>query len=324
LFELAARQAGLVSSAQFAEFGLTRAVMRRVIRTGTLTPVVRGVLELGHALPPPTARTEELDRQRRRAALLGLLAYGPSAVSTGLCALVLLKVQGTPADLKPEVTLRRGDPRRPIPGIRVRRVPVRQWMSVDGFAVSVPEEALAQAVPGVDRLTAVSMMDSALHLRRVSVQGLARAHDLARGHRLVARTHGWWAQADGRAESPAETIARLTCADSGYPPDRLQLVLVDESGRFLAAVDLAWQLPDGRWLLVEVDGIDFHGSKAAVVADFHRQNRVVSPGTLLRRYTGADAASGRLAAEVGLILRCSGWQPGRASTSVPIRIGLAV
>lgn len=323
LFELASRQAGLVSVRQCAELGVTPARLRRSVRIGETTSVRRGVLDLAGALGPAGSRSAEIARLQRRAAFLGLLAHGPCAVSTGLCALVLLGVHGAPVNLTPEVTLQRGDSRRPTPGIRVRRVPVRQWMSIEGFAVVVPEVALAQAVPEVDRSTAVALLDSALHLRKVSGRGLAGAHELARAHRGVAKTHSWWALADGRSESPAESVARLSCADAGYPPDELQLVVLDDRGRFLARVELAWRLPDGRWLLVEVDGIDFHSSRADVVADFHRQNHVVTAGTLFRRYTGGDAASGRIAVEVSRILAGSGWRRGQSTSSGPIRLAAA-
>jgi hypothetical protein len=223
--------------------------------------------------------------------------------------LVLAGVQGAPVDMVAEVTVRGGQPRQSIPGIRLRRVPVRQFVVIDDFPLIPPEHALAQAVADVDRMTAVALMDSALNRRLISPRGLARAHELIRGHRGAARTHGWWSEADGRAASPAKTAARLTCTDASHPPDELQLVVLDGRGQFLARVEFGWRLPDGRWLLVEVDGLDFHTSPSAIIADFHRQNTVITAGTLLRRYSGSDARSGRLAAEVGRILNAAGWRP---------------
>ena len=245
-------------------------------------------------------------------------------MATGLCALVLAGVEGAPVDLVPEVTLRHGDPRRQIPGIRIRRVAVRQWILIDGFALLSPEHALAQAVPEVDRMTAVCLMDSALNHNLMTVRDLQRAHDFARGHPGVARTHPWWDQADRRADSPAETVARLRCSDAGYPPDALQLTIRDRSGRTLARVELAWLLPDGRWLLAEIDGIDVHGTPRGVIADLHRQNPLITSATVLRRYTGADAMTGRLAAEVGSILQASRWRPGMANFVGPLVLSGAV
>jgi hypothetical protein len=323
LIALATRQAGLLSARQCAAAGLSREQYRGLQRRGEAIPVARGVVLAPGMASPPATRSDALDQARRRAALTGLLAYGPRAIATGLCALVLAGVLGAPITIRPEVAFRRGDPRRPIPGIRVRQVPIPEWIVMNSFPLATPDLALAQAVPEMDRMTAVSLMDSALHRGLITATGLARAHDLALGHRGVAHTHAWWAEADHRSESPAETVARLSCSDSGFPPDVLQLVILDSAGRFVARVDLAWVLPDGRWLLVEVDGVDVHGSPAALVADLHRQNRLLGQQTILRRYTGRDAATGRTAAEVGHILSIGGWRPGRPAPPGQIRLSEA-
>lgn len=130
--------------------------------------------------------------------------------------------------------------------------------------------------------------------------------------------HKWWDEADARAESPAETFARLNCVDAGVRPDALQLHVHDASGCFLGRVELGWLLPDGRWLLVEVDGVDIHGSPSAIVRDLHRQNDLITASTLLRRYTGTDAMNGRLTSEVATILRSTLWIPGRAVPPGPL------
>ena len=320
LQRLALSQAGLVSAAQCSDTDLAPSPLRRLVRAGTLLPVVRGVYLVTDSVVVPPSRGAAHDLRRRRAAITGLLAHGEQAVATGLAALVLLGVQGAPSDMSADVALRDGHSRRPIPGVRLRQVRVRKWLSVGDFACVPAEVALAQAVPEVDRLTAVCLMDSAMNRGLISPADLEHAHDLARGHRGVARTHEWWRHADHRAESPAETFAWLTCADAGYPPDVLQLRVTDARGRFLARTELAWRLPDGRWLLVEVDGVDYHGSAEHRIADLHRQNPLITAATLLRRYSGADAMSGRLAADVVPILRAAGWRSGAVIPGGPLRL----
>jgi hypothetical protein len=312
------RQSGLVSARQTANLGLTPARIRRATEAGLLRRAAPGVYDVPGTVAPATARTDLLDHRRRRAALLGLLAYGPRAISTGACALFLAGIAGVPADLTPEVALRGAGRRRSIPGIRLRRTTVLEWIVVNGFAVASPIEALAQAVPEMHRKVAVAVMDSALNKGLVSAEGLVLAHDLARYHDGVARTHRWWSEADGRAESPAETFARLNCGDAGIPADAIQLVVRDERGSFLGRVEFGWRLPDGRWLLVEVDGVDIHGTSTAMVADLHRQNGLITGSTLLRRYTGTDAMNGRLTTEVGQILRAARWKPGRTVLEGPL------
>lgn len=116
LLERARIQAGLVSWRQGIDAGLSAPQLRCLIRAGELTAVVRGVFEVAAMVPMLATTTTILGHRRRRAAVLGLLAYGPRAIATGLAALVLAGVQGAPPDLRPEVTIRGGDPERRSPG----------------------------------------------------------------------------------------------------------------------------------------------------------------------------------------------------------------
>jgi hypothetical protein len=50
---------------------------------------------------------------------------------------------------------------------------------INGRLVAPVETALAQAVPALDRRHAVAVLDSTLHQRLVTREGLRRAHDLA-------------------------------------------------------------------------------------------------------------------------------------------------
>ncbi|WP_345044367.1 hypothetical protein [Georgenia daeguensis] len=106
-------------------------------------------------------------------------------------------------------------------------VVVRQFDSsmrtvlVGGFRVAAPEWALAQAVPELPHRNAVAVMDSMLRRGLIDLRCLDRAHLLARGRRGVARTHEWWSEADGRAESPLESFGRVDCIEGGLPPDEL-------------------------------------------------------------------------------------------------------
>ncbi len=300
---LAARQEGLLSVRQCGDHGVTRQQVAARARRREWAPAARGVYDTGSAAPGG----DPYDHRRRRAALLGLLAY-PAAVATGSCALVLRGVAGTPTDLRPEVTLPDGTSREPRGPVTVRRLPLSRWDLVDGFACATTGDALRQAVPGLDRRQALAVMDSALHRGLVTPAALAAAHDAARGHRGVARTHPLWALADGRAESPAESWARLSCHDHGVPPDVLQLPVV-LGGRTVARVDLAWLLPDGGVLVVEIDGAEVHSTPDAVVGDRRRQNLIDSRRTVVRRFSGTDAWHGVVGPHVARELRAAGWRP---------------
>ncbi len=208
------------------------------------------------------------------------------------------------------MTFPNGSSRRTQDAVTLRRIRLNRWLTLGDIALVTVPDALAQAVPHLERRHGVAMMDSARNQRGLSAADLRAAHDRARFCAGVRRTHPWWEESDPRAESPAETWARLGCTDAGIPPDQLQLRVLGRDGRLLARVDLAWLLPDGRWLLVEIDGRDEHETPTALFRDRARQNAILTDRTLIRRFTGREAWNGALAAELTALLRTAGWRPG--------------
>ncbi|GED09538.1 hypothetical protein CCE02nite_15370 [Cellulosimicrobium cellulans] len=301
---IASRQESLITTGQCRDAGVSPDVLRRLLRTGSWSHVTRGV----HDTEPAPVASRPTDHRRRRAAWAALLAFGPEAIAVGSCALALLGVAGLPARVVPQATLPGARSLESRDGIRLRMFDDGMTvMRVGGRYVAAPEWALAQAVPELDRPWAVSVMDSALHLGLLSSDGLARAHDHARGRRRVARTHSWWELADGRSESPLETWVRLDCVDGGVPPDMLQVPLVGSSGRERRG-DLGWRLDDGRWVVAEADGAEFHDTPSAAFADRERHNDLVTADVAaLLRLTSSDArVPGRSATTVRRALLAAG------------------
>ncbi|WP_425955870.1 type IV toxin-antitoxin system AbiEi family antitoxin domain-containing protein [Xylanimonas sp. McL0601] len=311
LLHLAAAQEGLVTFAQCEAHGVDGGRVARLVRQGRLVPVTRGVYD--SVLVPPRDRTGpgSFDHRRRRSAVAGLLAYGASAVATGACALALLGVAGLPVEVVPEVMLRDGGPRRRRDGVVARRYQGCSIGSAEGWPVVSVEDALVQTIPTLGRRRALAVLDSARHRGLVDADGVARAHERARGRPGVEHTHDVWGLTDERAESPVESVARLSCIDGELAPDALQLVLVDETGRFVARCDLAWWLGGTRWLVAEIDGEDPHSQPEALFHDRVRQNAMLAGGVQLVRVTGADAWRGALPGLVRPVLRRAGWEPGR-------------
>ncbi len=303
----ASQQEGLVSLRQCLQFGLSRQQAGEAVNRGDWTRVTPGVYDLSRMVP--LIDRHELDRRRRQTALLGALVH-PGAIITGVCALVLYDLQGAPTSIDPEVTFPNGTSRRST-AVRVRRVPLERWVTTGDIALATVTDAFAQAVPTLGRRHAVALMDSARHQGRLSEAELHQAHGRALTRRGVRRTHTWWDESDPRAESPAETWARLACTDAGIPPDTLQLRIVSPDGRLLARTDLAWLLPDGRWLLVEIDGREAHEAPAALFNDRTRQNSILTDRTLMRRFSGREAWTGTLSKELATLLSTAGWHPSR-------------
>lgn len=308
LAEVARRQEGLVTAAQCDERGVSMDVRARLCRKGQWRRLVRGVYDT-----EPRAK-RSWARRRRKAALVGLLRYGPDAVAVGASALALLGVDGLPADLVSEVTLGTAQRRDPPVGAGSGGtcvVAVRQYdlsggvWRVGGFRVAEPRTALAQAVTGLPRRNAIAVMDSMLHKTLIDADGLTVAKEIARGRRGAAKARGWWDLADGRAESTLETFGRLDCVDAGIPPDELQVVLTAANGDFVARGDMGWRIQNRRWLIAEFDGREHHEDTRALFHDRERQNDMhVRAGAELLRFTYVDTETpGRVAAVVARALK---------------------
>lgn len=302
LLVLASGQAGLVSTRQCDDEGLGKDRRHRLVASGRALLVTSCVLDLQQLLAADGWASSEdgPDRQRRRAACLGLLAHGPRATAVGAAALVLLNVQGLPQVITPEVMLPGRSARRTRAGIVVRRFdPTMPALGIGPFRVAAPTWALAQTICELDRDHAVAVLDSALQRGTVTRAAFDDVRRLARGRRGAARLHDWWHLVDGRSQSPLETRARLQCIDAGIPPDELQLPLKNAGGRLVALADLGWRLRGGRWLVAEIDGAGPHATPQALYRDRERQNAVNETGVVdMLRFTAEDIGRRSLATTI--------------------------
>ena len=90
----------------------------------------------------------------------------------------------------------------------------------------------------------------------------------------------------GGAQSLAEIDVGRVCRRFGLPlPDR-QVRRRDRSGR-LRYTDCEWRLPDGRRVVLEVDGA-FHMDITSWQEDIARERALVSAGVLLVRCTAGE------------------------------------
>lgn len=131
--------------------------------------------------------------------------------------------------------------------------------------------AVLRCLPAVE---AVVVLDSALRLRSVRVRSIDRA---LRGPGSVEARRRL-GLADARSGSLLETVLRLALRDAGLPVDCQ--VFVQGVGR----VDLVV----GGWLVVEVDGFEFHADRAHYRNDRRRGNVLVARGYRLLRFSYED------------------------------------
>ncbi|MCP2262978.1 hypothetical protein ACFQHV_19560 [Promicromonospora thailandica] len=308
----AAGQEGLVSKAQCDAVGVDKRHVSQLVQQRRWSRVTRGVYDTDPVPVAQRRRPDYHEHVRRRIAWTALLAYD-DAVATGSCALALYGVSGLPRVFLPEVALPGGAGAPGRGGIVVRQYRPFPTQGLKGRTVAQLVPALAQAVPTLPRDNAVAVLSSCLHEGYIDHQGLAHVHDLVRGRRGAARCHSWFGLADGRDESAAETFARLSCLDHHVPPDGQQ-VDVFRDGVFLARVDLVYRLPDGRWVLVEIDGIEFHGRPGALARDARRQNDLVGTDqvVVLRYAASENDRPGGVGRQIAERLRMLGWEPGHA------------
>ncbi|MFI6427089.1 hypothetical protein [Promicromonospora sp. NPDC050880] len=316
LLHLARQQCGLLPSQQCDAAGVGPSRRRNLVARGGWRRVTRCVLDTG-------ATPEGLhvyDIERRRAAWTALLA-NPRAIAVGCCALALHGVAGLPRRIVPEAALPRGTARKARDGIAFRQYATEQeTVEIEGRTVVTVRRALVQALPTLSRDEAVACLDSALH------QGLITPGDLRTIRRDLLRRRGsarvipWLDRADGRAESPPESHARLRAEDAGFAPDDVQRDFFDVRGRFLGRADLAWHLGGDRWLVVEIDSQAFHGAERQVRRDALRQNDLVREGrNLVMRFFPGQVTGGDFAGDVARVLDREGWRPDQELPPRPTR-----
>ncbi|WP_282945792.1 hypothetical protein [Cellulomonas endometrii] len=159
---------------------------------------------------------------------------------------------------------------------------------VQGLPVTGLARTLVDCAGTLPREAGVVVADSALRLGADPARVAALVAERA-GRRGVAAAREVLAFADGRAESPGESLTRWHLARAGLPPGVPQLAVTTRLGVFRA--DLGW--PD-RGVLVEFDGFvkytgAFGRSPATVVfEEKRRQDALEEAGWRVLRVTWTD------------------------------------
>jgi very-short-patch-repair endonuclease len=124
--------------------------------------------------------------------------------------------------------------------------------------------------------------DLALHAGLVTVTRLREYVAEHPGGKGMARLRRVIDLAEPKAESAMETRLRLLLVLAGLPRPELQVSIHDDRGRFLGRPDLFYRAES---LAIEYDG---ENHRHRLVDDNRRQNRLVSAGLMMLRFTAAD------------------------------------
>ncbi|MBV9485450.1 MAG: type IV toxin-antitoxin system AbiEi family antitoxin domain-containing protein [Frankiaceae bacterium] len=294
---IAITQNWLISARQCLMIGMTRDDIRTRVRRGEWVLMARGVYLVNADL-----HWDGLPEQAWwRAAVL---SYGPGSCIVGVAAVSALGISGSPPGRRPiEVAKVGGGSRdgRKIDerarrlqgwddGFIVRQLPVQanEIVHVDGIPVRRADRSVIDAALSVDRGSALALLDSALRTRALTPAELRNSVAAAAHRPGIVMLRQIATYADGRAESPLESLVRLACIDGGVTPDDLQYTVRDTADNIIAVGDLAWFLRRARPLLAEADGESVHGLPAPVYRDRHRGNALVGRSCDTIRFTYED------------------------------------
>ena len=163
-----------------------------------------------------------------------------------------------------------------------------EFTVVNRFATSVVTRGLADSMALVARLTALSVVDSALHQDLISRSELDVIEDLTSRRRGALQVREMCRLADGRAASPLESRVRLRAHDGGTPPDDLQWPVRDRHGVVVGISDMVWVRRERRPVVGEADGEGPHNLLRAITHDRHRQNDFTGAEVDILRFTWDD------------------------------------
>ncbi len=220
---------------------MSRKALEVAVRAGRFVRVRRGIYAMGP--PGMAARLAALD-----------LASGTHIVA---CMHTAAEMYGF--DTEPDNRLHILDPgirMRPAADLMVHQrigAPLRKF---PGRLATAPGWTAVEIARTVRRPRALAVLDAALHCGACTRLELNAAVAEQKGRRGIVDVRELVKHADGRAESPMESEARLVFIDGGLPLPELQVEIVDLHGS-VWRVDFAW--PDCG-LVAEYDSVEWHAN----------------------------------------------------------------
>jgi very-short-patch-repair endonuclease len=264
LAAIAARQHGVVTTAQLADAGVGRNGASRRVADGRLRRLHRGVFLLG----PLTGRwTREM---------AAVLACGVTAVLSHRSAAGLWRIRHVWLG-PPEVTVTDGRSRG-RPGIEVTRscLPAAETRWREGIRVTSPARTLLDLAAVTDQRELARALNEAQVLRLVTPRELAEVTGRGRPGAKALRA-ALQAQFEPRfTRSEAEAAFLDLIRDAGYPAPEANVRILG------VEVDFLWR---AEKLVVEVDGFAFHSSRQAFERDRRRDARLQAAGFRVVRFT---------------------------------------
>lgn len=178
---------------------------------------------------------------------------------------------------------------RTLRGLRVHpELPNSVARQRDGDRVVHPAMAIVQSAALAGITAGVAAADAALYAGQVTRNDLEVALRVARLGPGRADARAAVDLADGLAESPGESWARVLFVSLGLPTVEPQVVIRDERGRFVGRVDFLFR---AQRTIVEFDGLIKYGGadgRQALIDEKRREDALRSLGYQVVRLTWRD------------------------------------
>jgi hypothetical protein len=244
--------------------GISRKVLRRMVTGGSLRLLLRGVYV-------DSGRSDSV-LLRAQAASLVIPAGSVACDRTALWIHGATIVGPDGREGLPPVEIFRmgGQTRVRRDGCQggTRTLDESDVMEVAGVLVTTPLRSALDLGRLARRDDAFSALDALMRIGGLTTSDLMAELPRFRGARGVRQLRQLVPWADGRAESPGESLTRLRLYGDGLPPPELQFEILNPIGLVLYRLDLAY--PD-IMLAIEYDGREHHTSEVDRERDQRRR-----------------------------------------------------
>lgn len=274
----AALTCGVLSERRLRELGVTRGFVRNQVRAGRWAERTHSVY---------TTTTGPLSPEQRR--WVAVLHCGPDALLGGLTAAAAHGMRHWPRD---EVTVLVPAPLSfdPLDGVHVVRTR-RELASLRHPGLQPPTARVEPAIllfaaSEESRRTALGAVTACVQQRLTTPERLLHWVGRLRPLRRAGELRDLLADVAGGSQSLAEVDVLRMCRTWGIVAPRRQGQRRDRSGR-LRFTDCEWDLPDGRVLVLEIDGA-FHLDVEQYTEDVRRHRGLTTDRRIVIRCTARE------------------------------------
>jgi hypothetical protein len=274
--------------------GWTDSALRHGVSRGRLLRVRRGVYTSRPTITRETAAVAAV-----RATPNAVVSHRSAALLHGL---PLLGAQPS----VPELTVR---PREPAdhPALHLHRASLRprDIVLIGDTAVTSPARTAVDLARHRPLFTAVAAIDAVLNREMATLEDIEDVLRFCWNWPRIRRAQRAVAVADGRAESPLESVSRLVLPRLGFPPPEPQKRIFDRYGRIIGRSDFYW---DDVGVIGEADGRAKYADRDVLTNEKEHQEDYEDLGLVVVRWGWEHAWSRQHVLEARL---ANGFERGR-------------